>query len=357
VLTKYNGAGVLPLLALYALWRKRPADLAMLALPVAALAGYAALMVHHYGAASMWQAVSLATDDYAGAHPASLLSRALVTFSFAGGCLIGVLFCALLLWPRVSVVGAAAILAIGWLWAPPLAGVPAGHSAQSVQLLLFVAGGSALAALAVADARREWNAASGVLLCWLAGTLLFSGVVSWSASARYLLPLAPVAGILIARALEAHRVDDWRVWSPAVASLALALLVARADAVLAGSARAAARTIQQAHAGQSGALWYQGHWGFQYYMDLGGAKAVDFDHPYFAPGDTMIIPANNANTSVIDPKWVATSNGLEFAVVRWMSTLSPELGAGFYSSVFGPLPFAVGGVPPERYTSVTIKGR
>jgi hypothetical protein len=71
----------------------------------------------------------------------------------------------------------------------------------------------------------------------------------------------------------------------------------------------------------------------------------------------MIIPANNANTSVIDPKWVATSNGLEFAVVRWMSTLSPELGAGFYSSVFGPLPFAVGGVAPERYTSVTIKGR
>jgi len=167
----------------------------------------------------------------------------------------------------------------------------------------------------------------------------------------------PVAGILIARALDARGIDGWRAWSPAIASLAIALLVARADAVLAGTARTAARTIQQAHAGQSSALWFQGHWGFQYYMDLGGAKAVDFDRPYFAPGDTMIIPANNANTSVIDPQWVAKSDGLELAVVPWMSTLSPDLGAGFYSSVFGPLPFAVGRVPPERYTRVTIKGR
>jgi hypothetical protein len=301
--------------------------------------------------------VSLATDDYAGAHPASLLSRAVVTLSFTGGCLIATLFCALLLWPRMAAVCAAAILAIGGLWAPALAGVAAGKSAQSLQLLLFVAGGAALVALAVADARRGWNAASGVLLCWLAGTLLFAGVVSWSVSARYLLPLVPVAGILIARALDARGIEGWRAWSPALGSLAIALLVARADAVLAGSARTAARTILQAHTGQPGALWYQGHWGFQYYMDRGAAWAVDFDHPWFAAGDTMIIPANNANTSVIDPKWVAKSDGLEFAVVPWMSTLSPDLGAGFYSSVFGPLPFAVGGVAPERYTRVTIKGR
>jgi hypothetical protein len=171
------------------------------------------------------------------------------------------------------------------------------------------------------------------------------------------LPLVPVAGILIARAFDARAIDGWRAWSPVMASLALALLVARADAVLAASARTAARAIHQAHAGQAGALWYQGHWGFQYYMDLGGAKAVDFDHPWFAAGDTMIIPANNANTSVIDPQWVAKSDGLEFAVAPWMSTLSPDIGAGFYSSVFGPLPFAVGDVAPERYTSVTIKGR
>ena len=32
---------------------------------------------------------------------------------------------------------------------------------------------------------------------------------------------------------------------------------------------------------------------------------------------------------------------------RWLSTMSKPLGAGFYSSVWGPLPLAFGRVPPE----------
>jgi len=315
-----------------------------LVLPVVVLAGYGALMLQQYGAASLSAAVSLATDDRAVASAASVLSRGVVTLSFTGGCFVAVSGAALVLWPRLALVCAAAAIGAGW-WM------------HDLQLVIFVMSGAALVALAIADARRAWTAESGVLVCWLAATLLFSSVVSWSTSARYLLPLVPVSGLLIARALDARAVTDSRVWWPAIASLALALVVARADAALAGSARTAARTILQAHAGKPGSLWYQGHWGFQYYMDLGGAKAVDFDHPWFAAGEVMIIPANNANIQVIDPAWVAASDGLQFAVVPWMSTLSPDLGVGFYSSVFGSRPFAFGAVPPERYTRVTIKGR
>ena len=34
---------------------------------------------------------------------------------------------------------------------------------------------------------------------------------------------------------------------------------------------------------------------------------------------------------------------------REVAPMRRELGAGFYSSSWGPLPFALGYVPPERY--------
>jgi hypothetical protein len=357
VLTKYNGAGVIPLLVLYALWRRRPGTVAYLLIPLAVLAGYAALMLRGYGGPALWRAVSLATDDHAGASPASVLAQSVVTLAFLGGCFVATLLYALTLWPRRAAACGVVIVAAGWLWPWPLPGVAAGEPGHAVQLLLFAAGGAVLVLLAAADVRRGLDAASALLVCWLGGTIVFAGAVSWSVSARYLLPLAPVSGILIARALDARRLSGWRSWAPVAGALAVALLVAHGDTVFAASARTAARTFRQAHAGQPGTLWYQGHWGFQYYMDLGGAKAVDFDHPWFATGDVMIIPANNANTSVIDPKWVSASDIVEFPAASWIRTISPGTGAGFYSSVFGSLPFVFGAPDGERYTRVVIGGR
>jgi hypothetical protein len=34
----------------------------------------------------------------------------------------------------------------------------------------------------------------------------------------------------------------------------------------------------------------------------------------------------------------------------WLATMNLQVGAGFYADVFGPLPFAFGRVPPERFT-------
>jgi 4-amino-4-deoxy-L-arabinose transferase-like glycosyltransferase len=357
VLTKYNGAFVVPLLAVYAVWRKRPGALAHLALPAVLFAGYVTFMLQLYGATSLWTAVSLAAGDRAGVTTTAVLSQSAVTLAFAGGCFVSILPFALTAWPRWSVACGAAIIAAAWLWTPPIPGLAAADPARAIQFLLCAAGGAALVGLAVADARRKLDAASSLLLLWLAGTLAFSGLLSWSVGARYLLPLAPVSGILLARTADARRLAGTRVWAPVAAALAVALLVARADAALAASARTAAETILRAHDSRPGTVWYQGHWGFQYYMDLGGAKAVDFDHPVLATGDVMIIPANNANTQAVDPRFVAASDDLEFPVVPWLATISPAAGAGFYSSVFGPLPFVFGAATPERYTRVTIGSR
>jgi hypothetical protein len=37
-----------------------------------------------------------------------------------------------------------------------------------------------------------------------------------------------------------------------------------------------------------------------------------------------------------------------------ITTIQRELGSGFYSSDLGPLPFAIGPVPPERYELIRL---
>jgi len=37
------------------------------------------------------------------------------------------------------------------------------------------------------------------------------------------------------------------------------------------------------------------------------------------------------------------------APTSWLTTMNPKLGAGFYSDVFGPLPFVIGSVPTEKF--------
>ncbi len=141
-------------------------------------------------------------------------------------------------------------------------------------------------------------------------------------------------------------------------ALGLSLTVAGADASLANSARDAARTIaRESRSTLDHALWFEGHWGFQYYMMQAGAKPLDFDRPVLATGDELVLPDNNANVIPLDPKWIQASSERVFPVTPWLATLNPTARAGFYSSVFGPLPFAFGPAPAERYRVVTIGSR
>jgi hypothetical protein len=55
------------------------------------------------------------------------------------------------------------------------------------------------------------------------------------------------------------------------------------------------------------------------------------------------------------PKFVDSQNTLEFPVKSRATTVSSEFGAGFYSSNWGPLPFVIGPVLPERYTIIRLK--
>jgi hypothetical protein len=45
---------------------------------------------------------------------------------------------------------------------------------------------------------------------------------------------------------------------------------------------------------------------------------------------------------------------LEFQPLSFVSTMQGDVCAGFYSDVWGPLPFAFGPIPPERYRIFAI---
>ena len=92
-------------------------------------------------------------------------------------------------------------------------------------------------------------------------------------------------------------------------------------------------------------VWFQGHWGFQYYAARLGARAIQRGES--APAGAVILqPLNNSYL------WPVDGTLLEQRVFdgpRWCSTIDAALGAGFYASTWGPIPFAFGRTSPELY--------
>ena len=101
-----------------------------------------------------------------------------------------------------------------------------------------------------------------------------------------------------------------------------------------------------------GTLWFGGHWGFQYYLEGLGprAKAVINGELHAGPGDLMVAPSNNTNVESPRGSQLRSTEEIPIEGPRWLTTLSREVGAGFYASVWGPLPFAFASVPPEKVT-------
>jgi hypothetical protein len=73
-------------------------------------------------------------------------------------------------------------------------------------------------------------------------------------------------------------------------------------------------------------------------------------------GDTFVVPANNTNhrSSKLD-----TTTPHEIITVpksRFLATMDESTGAGFYTSLNGPLPFAFGNVSPEQVAVFSFNG-
>jgi len=369
-LTKYYGIALIPLLLAYS-WRKnRRLDLSLIYLvtPIFLLVWYQCWTQGLYGRGLFSDAVQYASLHGRG-HGLPILVKLLVGVAFAGGCALPALFFASLLWRLRSLLTGAVLagftgLAVAghqhWFEAPL---ATAHWTMISVQMALLIAGGMSLLGLAVSTVWAKRNnenrsifLEAGVLLLilWLAGTFLFAAFVNWTINARSMLPLIPAAAILLARHIESSGVFNvsrfsWKLAAPLVASVLASLAAAWSDANLANTARVAATQInaelQSAHA----TVYFEGHWGFQYYMQQLGVKPADVRNSPFRAGDIVIIPENTTNSFGPPPGFELNGKVIRFDRKGSLVTMSQPLGAGFYASVWGPLPFAFGTAPQERY--------
>ena len=90
-------------------------------------------------------------------------------------------------------------------------------------------------------------------------------------------------------------------------------------------------------------------------MEKLGARAVDYKNFTPPPGDILVLPLHNTYISEPPPEIVARRDVLSVPNSTGLATWNAAVGAGFYSSVTGPLPFAFGNGPAESLFIYELK--
>lgn len=351
IMTKYFGLALLPLMALYGLAR-RPGVLGWWASIAVGLAIAVAFDVYThalYGLHPLLDVMGYATTRE-GLYSVPFEMRAAVGALFLGGCTVGTLLFAPLLWKSRGLLGlgfAASLMAILCVWVFADQNLDTGIKLHQA---VFAAAAVHLVAVALREFARERSPDVLLLVAWLFGVFVFASFTNWTTNGRSILPAIPAIAILLARALAgADAARAWVVVPVLALSLLLSLAVANADAKLAGSARSAAQQLVERHREGTGRLYFQGSWGFQRYMEQAGVAKMALGQTAFEPGDRIILPGNNTNLIRI-PEGRAKRIAVEsFAKSEWISILSHPRSAGFYASVWGSLPYSFGATVNERY--------
>jgi hypothetical protein len=88
-------------------------------------------------------------------------------------------------------------------------------------------------------------------------------------------------------------------------------------------------------------------------MESFGARPLEPEAQECKFGDLVVIP--KYNTSLFKfPLKTTKAEIFDFDVHTWVATMNPDVGAGFYFSGWGPLPFVFGPVPSQRYLMARV---
>lgn len=371
-LTKYFGVCLVPLLFADGLLRRRRLGTWCLPLLVPLAFALAYQLVTDRldyglnGGGLLTDAASFATGFQQGTQ-LDLVRRTITGLCFAGGCLVPLVVLAPALWSRRAIVitlvlavvaGAWWVRAGSWLrWdldllatSDPDAPVWPLRVGFVSQFLAFAAGGLSLFVLLWGEVRRR-DADSWLLVLWVGGTFVFATYVNWVNNGRSNLPMAPALGILLLRRFELRRPSPLAARAGAALAAAVALAVTWGDYRWANSIRDSARFLIAEYGDEPHELWFQGHWGFQHYMQEGGARPLDVDEDFLHPGDKLVLPGNNVD---VYPPPGRPSLGENVALFdhpakSYVHTMQRRLGASFYASNLGPLPFAFGPSTSDSY--------
>ena len=363
-LTKYFGMMLIPLLLAYSLAKQRRASLWLLyfLVPVGILAWYQWATHRLYGRGLLTDAASYASENQTVLGRFTM-TKTVVALAFTGGCLAGVVFFSRRLWHWRALMSGLALAVVVMLMVASSNTIgtfkmPAADDARwlvSAQIGLWTAGGVGVVALAAMDLYRHRDADSLLLFLWILGTCSFAGFVNWTTNARSILPMVAPAGILVARRLESMALvprsaasRGRAVLAPLTTAAIVSLAAVWGDYSLAGAQRAGAAIVRAQYWPKNGTVWFQGHWGFQFYMERLGAKPLRAPTTPIADGDLIVTPTTASGRMAMPSEWTIPRATIDLPSSRWVSTMNGYVGAGFYADEFGPLPFAVGFVPDEQ---------
>jgi hypothetical protein len=279
--------------------------------------------------------------------------------SFVGGSMIGTLFLTSIRSAKGVVGGIGFLLLIGalfWTCVPMPAELGVNELAVRFQGCLFATVGASLLALAMWDFRISQDAESLLLLLWMIGTFAFVALLNWSVTARTILPMTPAVSILLMRYWDPTGEGKLRTltklrWVGAAA--VVSLIVAGADYSEAGASRAGARYFQKRFGRKQTQVWFQSHWGFQFYMEQWKAKPLTQNAPIHR-GDLVVIPSNKADYVTVRNAAVPVVE-ITRPIMPLVATFAPATGAGFYSSVRGPVPWAIAHTAPARFEAFKFR--
>ena len=359
-LTKYFGISLVPLLLVYTLMREHRIrlHLSYLTIPLLVALGFELVTRARYGHA-LFSGAMLYLRDVAVQVRIPIQIKLLTGCSFVGGSMFAALFLISVRSAKAVFGGIGLLLLIGalfWTCVPMAADLGANELPVRLQGCLFATIGVSLLALAVWDFRISRDADSLLLLLWTVGTFVFVALFNWSITARTILPMAPAVSILLLRHWD--RVGEGRPrngrklgWIGAAA--VISLIVAAADYGEAGASRAGARYFQKRFARKQTRVWFQSHWGFQWYMEQWKAKPL-VQNAAIHPGDLIIIPSNNADYTAVPNAGLPVA---EFTrpIMPLVATFAPGTGAGFYSSVRGPVPWGIAQTAPARFEAFKLR--
>jgi hypothetical protein len=234
-----------------------------------------------------------------------------------------------------------AVIAV-WLWDP-----------DHVLRASFIAAAGGLGAAVLVDILTDaWRRHDRLELAL--GLALFAALPAGlylQLPSKYLLVSAPAAALLVARAAGRRApLVAWRTAGVTVtAGLVLGVLIIRADAAFADLGRRAAQELIAAQTARGQTVWFAGHWGFQWYAERAGARALTLHGPAPHAGD-LAVSSENALGGIIDvfqPRTLLTVMSSDTPGGRIMSRTA---GAGFYSNAWGYLPWAWSDEVLDRYT-------
>lgn len=341
-LTKYFGAALAPLLLAYSCVKKKRIgwSLLSLAIPILALAAYQYWTARLYGHGLLLNAAGYASRPRAGS---GLLHKTPTCLAFVGGCVfISVAAVPLALGKKAFGIAIAAVAGLTALFLQ-LAKL---EWPAALQMAIFICGGVIVLLWTGLDVWSRRSSEALLLGFWIVGTLTFVEKFNWTIAGRNILPLAPAVALLVVRRIESLPARKFtHFYWPIGVALAVALGAGWGDLKFAEAGRDAATAISHRFAGQP--LAFEGHWGFQYYMEQNGAKALNGEPLAFVPNEIVAIPMNNTHRFLLPKAQMTQTDDLSFGSGPWVSIMGH--GAGFYSDNWGRAPFLFGPAPEERY--------